>query len=115
MDDYKNCPFCGGEAYLSEDSKGFMIECFGCGVSMGGNWTKDSVLEAWNKRTVVEDTVIDVFIGDVFESGHKMVFLGYDYCFGSLSYRVQNLCNKATHYPLPETLDKKYRFVNRRR
>lgn len=59
MHKLKNCPFCGGEASLSEgrirNPDGTIlsfpyVECLDCAANSDMKCTKDEVVENWNKR-----------------------------------------------------------------
>ena len=44
----KPCPFCGGEAHLMHD--GHWISCEGCQAESGYRPTRETAIEAWNRR-----------------------------------------------------------------
>lgn len=51
----KDCPFCGGEAFLADDDEknyGVFIACSKCCSSTGIFKTKDEALVAWNARSI---------------------------------------------------------------
>lgn len=65
-DKLKNCPFCGGEAYITnEDNYGyvddeFLICCEKCGLQFGfANQyeTAEEAIEAWNTRKPIDGIV----------------------------------------------------------
>lgn len=49
----KPCPFCGGDAYMSEDVKFhvFFVACSHCVSRTGNHKSKEYASDAWNKRT----------------------------------------------------------------
>lgn len=55
MDELRPCPFCGGEATLSEDDGGYLVDCGVCGAAVGyfGRGLPDArgaAVAAWNRR-----------------------------------------------------------------
>lgn len=53
---FKHCPFCGGQAVLSETgitTLRYHIECTTCPCTMEGFTSKEQALEIWNKRQVL--------------------------------------------------------------
>ena len=48
------CPFCGGEAQYSEESRFHIcwVYCSGCGAASGYRNTEAEAIAAWNKRHV---------------------------------------------------------------
>ena len=46
------CPFCGGEADISEFDNASMIwaKCSECGAESDMDWSIDKVVEKWNRR-----------------------------------------------------------------
>lgn len=62
---FKHCPFCGGQAVLSETlgqtigTKRYDIECTRCPCNMGGFTFIEQALDVWNKRDhIVKDIQI---------------------------------------------------------
>jgi len=53
LPELKPCPFCGDDAYMSEDVKyhGFCVECSHCVSKTGNHTSKEYAIDAWNKRT----------------------------------------------------------------
>ena len=53
-DKLKPCPFCNGEAILSDHADGYyglyVIVCDGCGVMTDYYNTAEEAIEAWNRR-----------------------------------------------------------------
>ncbi len=62
MNELKNCPMCGCEAELEEDSKGAVVQCtnyFHCGITTGDDSdTAAAALNKWNTRTAPEGMVL---------------------------------------------------------
>ena len=54
MEEIKPCPFCGGEAWMSNfaGSMDFYptVECTTCGCNSGLCMTVDKAVERWNRR-----------------------------------------------------------------
>lgn len=55
MNEIKACPFCGGEASLSDgymgySTVGYFIECIDCGASSHMNPDKNITTNDWNNR-----------------------------------------------------------------
>ena len=46
----RNCPFCGGEAYLESDYELVRVECNGCGAITKSFERIDEAEAAWNRR-----------------------------------------------------------------
>ena len=66
MVDLKPCPFCGGEADLSNDAcqdsnggKLWSVECPKCGVFVSEK-DKNVVLQIWNTRKPMEEAVAEL-------------------------------------------------------
>ena len=61
MEELKPCPFCGGDAMVSnvtrkyllggETEDRFAISCISCGANGGDKKTKEECIEIWNRRT----------------------------------------------------------------
>lgn len=53
-EELKNCPFCGGQAFIGENefegSKVFSVYCDDCEASTGASEDKQQVINEWNKR-----------------------------------------------------------------
>ena len=65
-DKLKKCPFCGGEAYVSnEDCYGnvddnYLVHCDECGLQLGFTnqyVTEEEAIKAWNKRSYIDEIV----------------------------------------------------------
>ncbi len=53
----KNCPFCGGEAYLGESwEQTKIVQCSVCGCGTRHFLNKLDAVETWNKRTPAPGT-----------------------------------------------------------
>lgn len=52
MDEFKQCPFCGGEAEIMQtEARTFLyVFCGGCGASGDYRDTAEEAAEAWNRR-----------------------------------------------------------------
>ena len=64
MSELKRCPFCGGEATLtnklSKDEYGqrlWNVCCFGCANRTSSYWDKEIAIEAWNTRKPLERVI----------------------------------------------------------
>ena len=64
MSEIKRCPFCGGEATLtnklSKDEYGqrlWNVCCFGCANRTSSYWDKEIAIEAWNTRKPLERVI----------------------------------------------------------
>ena len=64
MSNLKECPFCGGEATLtnklSKDEYGqrlWNVCCFGCANRTSSYWDKEIAIEAWNTRKPLERVI----------------------------------------------------------
>ena len=64
MSELKSCPFCGGEATLtnklSKDEYGqrlWNVCCFGCANRTSSYWDKEIAIEAWNTRKPLERVI----------------------------------------------------------
>ena len=64
MNEIKKCPFCGGEATLtnklSKDEYGqrlWNVCCFGCANRTSSYWDKEIAIEAWNTRNTLERVI----------------------------------------------------------
>lgn len=45
------CPFCSGQAYLTEEPQGFGVECEDCdNGTRSNNWTREKAIDLWNTR-----------------------------------------------------------------
>ena len=47
----RECPFCGGEAELEWEGDSYVISCKECNAEMAFELTRESAIEAWNRRT----------------------------------------------------------------
>lgn len=51
MTELKPCPFCGGEAKLTEPYMNiYVISCGNCGVGSAIYTNSEQAIEAWNRR-----------------------------------------------------------------
>ena len=54
MEEIKTCPFCGGEAELSEGDREYfemhLIYCMKCGVNTGNCNSEEEAIFIWNTR-----------------------------------------------------------------
>ena len=64
MSEIKRCPFCGGEATLtnklSKDEYGqrlWNVCCFGCANRTSSYWDKEIAIETWNTRKPLERVI----------------------------------------------------------
>lgn len=66
MTELKACPFCGGEASLSQGQMGptraqaDYVECLDCAASGEMFFSKDMAMRVWNARTPDFDTVAEI-------------------------------------------------------
>ena len=69
----KHCPFCGGKAFLSDNSSCSYVCCEDCGATgqsfkVSKKYSSDEkAIEAWNKRTDNEYEVSAVIAGTIGE------------------------------------------------
>jgi len=68
------CPFCGSQAYVSEDQSSdydvhwtWHVDCTGCGATIDFKSTKEQAVNAWNSR------VNEPFSCDIKEIQHKVI------------------------------------------
>ena len=54
MNELKKCPFCGGEAELEWEGDSYVISCKECNAEMAFEPTRESAVEAWNRRVAAE-------------------------------------------------------------
>lgn len=54
QDELKPCPFCGGEAYISDDSDAmYMVHCYECKAELGYFKSGDEAVKKWNRRVII--------------------------------------------------------------
>lgn len=75
MTKIKECPFCGGEAYLSEARNNYAcldtVCCTHCGARFHGN-DVESAIRGWNKRYALPAKKPKTVLGNInFEELHK--------------------------------------------
>lgn len=90
MSEIKRCPFCGGEATLtnklSKDEYGqrlWNVCCFGCANRTSSYWDKEIAIEAWNTRKPLERVIERLETESDFFGGEPMGTLQKSfYCKG---------------------------------
>lgn len=50
------CPFCGGDAYVSDDGVAmYMGHCAECNAELGWFASEETAIERWNRRIIILD------------------------------------------------------------
>ena len=57
MNEFKKCPFCGGEAILKDYTAGSWFRCKKCRMETRLCCTTEEAIEAWNTRKPVENLI----------------------------------------------------------
>ena len=50
MDKLKDCPFCGGKAYMTNGTEGCRVVCKKCGANVPRRVWYPSAIRLWNRR-----------------------------------------------------------------
>lgn len=54
-EDLKRCPFCKGNAWMSEQKTGHSVFCGGCGLKTRDYKTPEEAVAAWNNRPLEKE------------------------------------------------------------
>lgn len=64
---YRECPFCGGDAFMNLEGRKYWIECRECAAESGCYRTQNEAIKAWNTRA--ELTCVIAPLANEFDMG----------------------------------------------